>query len=1182
MNRLSRTRNEHLAASLVEILHPDGRRRIGTGALVDAAGTVVTCDHNVADLDEVKVVRHGSRGKTRECCRVAVTAAARNEHWDLALLETGWETGQDALPIAEAKPQGRWFTLGFQDYELGFEAPVPLRGEFDLTPAFHAAPRKYPAAGLRYSPPATIDLGGRPIAGGTSGAPLLDADDEAVIGVVVSSLIDDKNPFALSGRALAVPLHQAARDWPRLAALVERNRREVLCFGEQPNALAAQMLCRAVAQAAAQRTVGPYRPFDSAVYVERSGLTAPLAAFLASGATLMPVVGPTGTGKSWLLADLATRPNAPPTLLLLGRAIPPAAPSVSAPAEDALKALATPRAPEEAPTIPRDLPLPSIDALARGVREAGLPLLIVVDGLNEAPIPETQLHDAWLPDSIAWAKASGARIVLSCHPETWRRLRGAVPADIWPPQGQGEPGTVRKEGHLSGVAERGGVVSVGNFTRQEYRAALRSYGLQEGLAPDDGADPFLGGLAPDDAAYPFLVGLAASRRDDGKRRSLVELIEQHLESRVQKALRVLPIQLRSELVGRGVLRDVALRMAEAGRSYLEAAEVRGMPELAEWLPALSATFILEERSDGVRFAMDPIADYEQAKLLDLTRAPEELRADAARFRAPAPAWGVCWFVLERLWRKAGVDGVLSLKFYLGRPSPAEIYRSRSQAFLDYALPRIEAAPLPPGICCALLIEAGRLTDSNDWPDPTGLAPWWTWGGAQKAFGGSMLRVADRHPAEMRAALVGHLADERSIVGVLADKTPGIVRHGKPSMADLASGCLYRLAVDRDFDSVIADLMTTPLVADTSYSLVRHLCVSRPDRAAAAAADALETSQRRSVWMTNTLTALQYSRADALDEKLRARIAGLLQTRLAEATSDDERIPIAHLLPGFDPDDRSGWDTLFAIWGTARNPRSGERRHRVAYSSLWHVPRERLGTLLDRLDREIVLRDPLALRPAAVDLQEDAIRIVTSPKVAFTEPERALAFLGRFAGHSHGLDERIADGVVDALYAAGDDDQETFVAGALGLIERIAAANPGRCPKPFIRFVCGLPKQPHLRSRVLDALSKSPVGLEALDLAFEALDPHCLRSPLGVGVAEAMEFLLPLRAASRPDWDDRAALRAYAGMESGGERDTASALVDTWRRLPESERSPLAREVLLRLAAGNGMKEALELGLTRGL
>ncbi|KDN82949.1 hypothetical protein KCH_53090 [Kitasatospora cheerisanensis KCTC 2395] len=184
--------------------------------------------------------------------------------------------------------------------------------------------------------------------------------------------------------------------------------------------------------------------------------------------TLTVLLGDAGSGRSTELAALAVRRAGAaeplPTLWLRGADLAPGDGSL----DDALRRRLAAAAHRSG------LPEASPAELAERCADGGRPLLVVLDGPEEAPLA---LSAAWLAAGLEWLRAHRARALVACRPDGWEQLgpwRTAARA-LW----------------------------LGPLTDDAAARAARRYGLPEGF------------LGPAERGHPLALRLAGDLRAAG-------------------------------------------------------------------------------------------------------------------------------------------------------------------------------------------------------------------------------------------------------------------------------------------------------------------------------------------------------------------------------------------------------------------------------------------------------------------------------------------------------------------------------------------------------------------------------------------------------------------------------------------------------------------------------------------
>lgn len=181
--------------------------------------------------------------------------------------------------------------------------------------------------------------------------------------------------------------------------------------------------------------------------VERAGVVRQFAAFEDGPAAVavLGVVGPPGSGRTTELAALAARrargAKPAPTLWLRGADLLATDTSVADAATRALeRAGRIVAAPEEgsrrdAGVLPPEgyggeLGDIGAERLARLARDAGRPLLLLLDGPEEMPPALAHRLPEWSAGTAEWLRVSGARLVVACRAEYWEQAGAEFPAEL--------------------------------------------------------------------------------------------------------------------------------------------------------------------------------------------------------------------------------------------------------------------------------------------------------------------------------------------------------------------------------------------------------------------------------------------------------------------------------------------------------------------------------------------------------------------------------------------------------------------------------------------------------------------------------------------------------------------------------------------------------------------------------
>ncbi|MFJ4673612.1 serine protease [Kitasatospora purpeofusca] len=655
---------------LLRIHDRDGRPR-GLGFVLDPLGTVLTAHETVAGLDGI--VLHLFGGQTRVLGPDHVRPLPAQ---GLALLRTDAVGGLPVPPLPVAPPPA----AGDGGVLL---VPVPVRGEgradgrtvllrcglaATTGAVYPRADRFHLIDGvLLLDVPSAADAAVVP-----AGAPVLDAASGTVVAVVAPGLRTPGRP----GPPTAVPVTAVGVDVPELAEALARNAAGVPAYGSALNL--AGVLRLAAAQLAAAGA-GPDRVAALAAdRVDRPDGLAEWADLLVDGdpsgdpsggdgpgeTGVVALVGAAGTGRSTEAAAVAVRrgdgERPRPTVWLRGADLGPGDASLADAVERALGS-ASAELGVPAPAGP--------GAVAALCAAAGRPLLVVLDGPEESPVP---LDADWLRASAYWLAAGGARLLTACGEEAWERLApGGAEGEFLVPVGVPLGGSLGSSaGALADGAPADGAPADGaGHGAGAVRVVVRRLGPLPAEAAERvrrryGVPP--GWPTAEDARHPLAVRLAGQLWAEGLRGEPVDrtgLFAAHLDLCCLRVAQRLAEDGRSRRPGahrRGAVRPagvsagrvrrtaaaVAGRVHEAARRMLGAEQgalARAVfeelfPVAGGWATAVLAEGLFVPAGSGYRFAHGEFADWLQGLHLDLDAALRLLLGEAED-TPPGPGGG---------------------------------------------------------------------------------------------------------------------------------------------------------------------------------------------------------------------------------------------------------------------------------------------------------------------------------------------------------------------------------------------------------------------------------------------------------------------------------------------------------------------------------------------------------------
>jgi hypothetical protein len=539
------------ATGIVEIVDGQGVL-LGTGFV--AAQYVITCHHV---LDGAAPAIRDAAGNTIPAQVVEDEALARH---DLALLEI--ETVDAVLPIEPATGVPRELLLrGFGLGAIGYRSSVPV-----LAAVTGATSIEYQTKLRTYKLDEVWQLHRADIVPGFSGGPAIGPEGVA-IGVTVAQ-------HAGRATAFVVPFSQVAMV-QRFAALLEDNRLRVPRGGAYTDVRSAIAL---LARRCADRVdwLRELRQFVDEWSVEREEANATAAKFLNERALILPVVGATGTGKTFLLTQLALTTTMP-ALLLLARDIKPNW-DLSDAVADTLAA--------DGQVVARCL---------QHLQQQGR-WVILLDGLNELQLSVDQIR-SWFLRAAKWARERQAALVVSCRTELWQLLESSVPQD-WLGQH-----SVPTEG--GGARSEQDAVSLSAFTLDEAARARDAYHLT---------------AAWTELREPALIRVAAEL---GAKRAVARwnVIDAFLRQRCEAAAAAMNLT-RDAVAIQTILENLATRCLDSVDGLtltVEEAEAAAGGEQGV-LQALVKQALLVRGDRTVRFAFDWVVEHLQGRRVDLEEA----------------------------------------------------------------------------------------------------------------------------------------------------------------------------------------------------------------------------------------------------------------------------------------------------------------------------------------------------------------------------------------------------------------------------------------------------------------------------------------------------------------------------------------------------------------------------------
>ncbi|MFH8796674.1 trypsin-like peptidase domain-containing protein [Streptomyces sp. NPDC017941] len=629
--------------ALVRICDPAGRPR-GHGFAADEHGTVITSHEAVDGL--ARMVLHAPGERT---CLVADDAVTPLPESDLALVRTEG-LGLRPLPVTArgAVAVGAYVRVAACGWRQA-RVLAPAAVTYTATDRFHLLDDALELA-IGTDGADALRLGG-----GAAGGPVVDAATGAVVAVVATAL-------QASHRAagFAVPLAPAAAADPDgpLARLLERNAATVPGYGRDLNLAGALHLTATSVGSDGPRALDPGP-------VERPDTAREFARFTGGPAQVLGLVGDPGTGRTTELTALAARrargAEPAPTLWLRGADLRDADTSVADAVARALERAGRILAASDT-TAGGDEGLGDISAgrVARLLRDAGRPLVLLLDGPEEMPPVLAHRLAAWSTGTAGWLRDTGARLVVACRAEYWEEAGAHFPpALLHPPRPDGGTASGADGGAASdagggaasdagGGADAGlvGCVRLGELPEAQARRARARFGIPDGV------------LADADARHPLALRLlseVASALPDGPagqptRQDVFAAYLDLLGLRVAVRLAA-ESGLRGRAVRRlaakvsGQVHEAARRCLGPGQGQLDRAAFEevfpwgalpgmGFDTCTGWASAVLSEGLLVPAGGGYRFAHEEVGDWVQGLHLDVDGALTSL---VLRYAQPGTA-----------------------------------------------------------------------------------------------------------------------------------------------------------------------------------------------------------------------------------------------------------------------------------------------------------------------------------------------------------------------------------------------------------------------------------------------------------------------------------------------------------------------------------------------------------------
>jgi hypothetical protein len=653
-------------AALIRVCDAETKATVGTGFLTNSDGTVLTCHHVVAARTQLWL--EAADGG----CTVDQERIHPLPELDLAVLQAPGLGGQP-LPLGPTDHHvTRFWTKGYHRIGQQIRSAFPAEGTIAGT-----AHIMYEQHDRLYELDRALVLEESEFGPGLSGAPLLDPETGVVQAVLSTKW---RKPGKVAGYATPIP---GAADAPAIQPLIERNRARVPAYGRFFNPAAASHLCKRQLNEALREVAGADQvPLDK--HTPRHAAEDAFRSFQADGAPVFALIGTSGSGKSSEAAWLASTYDGP-ILLLRGATLRAEQRDLAAVVREVLEAIAAPL------PLPQDIDQRLPRESARGARS----LLVVLDGLNEAPAQLRGLMKDWLWRTTTWLEETGTRLLITCRPEYWEQVRHRFRGLLFQDDQQrpGSPDQAR--------------VELGPFSEEEAHQALHVYGL-EGT-----------GLTAEDVREPLLVRLyseLATRRGPELPLYRMDVLDEYVRLKCQAVVEATGGSVSHARV-RGLLSEVALAMLKRSEDRLDPATYF---DLFGFDRSIGERFVDEHlvapAGRDYRFTLDRVSELLQAETIDLKQVlmPENLLALDEPDRGYRSGSVASALLLAE--RRAGPDAIREglqevVNLFAGRSTPS------LALLLDEILPQLRD---PASQMDSLVVVAEAMArlpaDPNAWPE----------------------------------------------------------------------------------------------------------------------------------------------------------------------------------------------------------------------------------------------------------------------------------------------------------------------------------------------------------------------------------------------------------------------------------------------------------------------------------
>ena len=554
------------------VVHVEVGHHSGTAFLIgisQSSGLFLTAFHVVRSAWPHN--RRIIRLRRRNGCDFKAKIIDVNQARDLALLAADVPPNQylRAAPVATVANVGRLVVLRMLDPEKGIVAPLPVQVPFVGETAL-----AYKIGRTTRIIDRVWSQQGLTIPGGTSGAPVVSEEDDAVVAVACagSDVLDQAFFVPLITATPPLPGEEGRIVRETIASASEATSR----LGRRPNRRGVSLRCWLKSRESA-RSLAISGVYDRMRTIDRRSLLISINAFLASDKLVAVLAGESGVGKSTSLAYLARRGQLRRPALLLR----------------ATQLAITQHTLEDA--LAEAFGLPSRGDLEHIAAPGPTTPLIVIDGINELTIR----RDEWprfiadqLSTIISFVARKRWKLLLTTRRERLEDLKQLVGiVEVYDPA----PEVQRSDLPQLDKVDPLPAIRLGSYDRGEFDRLVKLYELPSGLPFADLRHPIV-----------FRLMVAASKHPANKPIRVRDLFAQYFTDVIDRIHGLCQSRNRDRIIK--LIEGWTAHRQTAERGYISA-EVLGESINEAVAEAAVTEGLLERIPGGYRYIYDEVSDY---------------------------------------------------------------------------------------------------------------------------------------------------------------------------------------------------------------------------------------------------------------------------------------------------------------------------------------------------------------------------------------------------------------------------------------------------------------------------------------------------------------------------------------------------------------------------------------------